>query len=192
MPVHNCPGWPLYQTEDGIYIRAIKIASLKIELDGAGTAYFNDGYQPQHLSQAFLIAAKPEPGSYLYSSGYGELLYMSSERFESTCQRVTSESIPVANGKLKGIVGSGSNVIIRDGSISVPVANRATAGVVKTGDGLSFALDGTMSISGAKSLDDTQPLVVTDIASAQLAVAALTDALNEIKAAMRTAKLMKE
>ena len=87
MPVHNCPGWPLYQTEDGIYIRAIKIASLKIELDGTGIAYFDDGYSPQHLSQAFLTVAKPEEGCYLFSSGYGELLYMGSERFEATCTR---------------------------------------------------------------------------------------------------------
>lgn len=90
-----------------------------------------------------------------------------------------------------------------DGTLSVPVANRATAGVVKAGADLDFGTDGTINpyaatisrpgiMKQAIPVADVATIEVTDIASAQAAIAAMGTTLAELMQAMRNANQLAE
>lgn len=88
-----------------------------------------------------------------------------------------------------------------DGTVNVPLANRATAGVVKAGADLDFGTDGTINpyaatttrpgiIKQAMPVADVATIEVTDIASAQEAIAAMGATLAELMQALRNSNAL--
>ena len=111
-------------------------------------------------------------------------------------------------GKLSVLYGSPSHLGVvkigsrltggSDGTVNVPLANRATAGVMKAGADLDFGTDGTINpyaatisrpgiMKQAMPVADVATIEVTDIASAQAAIAAMGTTLAELMQAMRNA-----
>ncbi|VEB99974.1 Uncharacterised protein [Cedecea lapagei] len=113
-------------------------------------------------------------------------------------------SVPFAQPSRYGVVKIGSRLVGGgDGVINVPVATRATAGVMKAGDTLSFSPDGTIEVNSATTFSpgivmksspvaDVETIPVTDIASAQLAIAAMGTTLSELMQALRNAGILEK
>lgn len=111
-------------------------------------------------------------------------------------------SVPYGTPSRLGVLKVGSRLTGgSDGTINVPVANRATAGVVKVGATMSFGMDGLIDVYAASlqtagvvkqavPIADVQTIQVTDIASAQTAIAAMGTTLTEFMQAMRDSGAM--
>lgn len=111
-------------------------------------------------------------------------------------------SVPYGTPSRLGVLKIGSHLTGgTDGTVNVPVGNRATAGVVKVGQTLSFSPDGTIDAYEASvgspgivkrtvPVADVETIPVTDISSAQQAIAAMGTTLSEVMQAMRNAGLM--
>lgn len=108
-------------------------------------------------------------------------------------------SVPYGTPSRLGVVQIGSRLTGgSDGTVNVPLANRATAGVMKAGADLDFGTDGTINpyaastsrpgiMKQAMPVADVATIEVTDIASAQAAIAAMGTTLAELMQAMRNA-----
>lgn len=88
-----------------------------------------------------------------------------------------------------------------DGTVNVPTANRATAGVVKAGADLDFGTDGTINpyaatvtrpgiAKQAMPVADVVPVTVTDIPTAQEAIAEMGTTLAELMQSLRNAGVL--
>lgn len=106
-------------------------------------------------------------------------------------------SVPYGTPSRLGVLKIGSRLTGgSDGTVNVPVGNRATAGVVKVGLTLSFSPDGTIDVYEASQdspgimkqampVPDVETIAVTDIESAQAAIAAMGTTLSQLMQSMR-------
>lgn len=107
-----------------------------------------------------------------------------------------ASDIPIATTSSTGVVKGGGNVsVASDGTMSVVVAAGTKAGVVSIGTGIAVASGeisvaaATMTVKGGVLLGapvaDVETIAVTDIQSAQDAIAAMGTTLSELQQVLR-------
>ncbi|MDF7681208.1 hypothetical protein PT300_11690 [Enterobacteriaceae bacterium ESL0689] len=111
-------------------------------------------------------------------------------------------NVPYGDASHAGVLKIGSRLSAETGGIvNVAIANRTTYGVVKTGDTIILGQDGAFDVQvaglnspgivkQAAAVADTQLAEVTDIASAQTAIKALSDTISALQKSLRNAGVM--
>lgn len=165
----NCPGWPLYINDRHIYVRAMQISSMTMNVDGSWLAGFQGGYPAQYLTQSFIKVTSAQVGDYLIISPYGELVWMKQEDFESTYKKVGQAIPPITE---------------------IPTASADTLGGVKIGSGLDIQTDGTLSVKKAAAMDDSGYPVISSLADVQSALMFMAMENNQLRENLRNAGLM--